>query len=261
MKEHPILFSPAMREALQEGRKTQTRRAFKKQPEHRENESVPGKFGTFFHGWNLDHPAFEVTDIAKYCPYGEIGGRRPNWKIVGRLWVKETFFAFGEWNEISAGSNRFTFYRHHEKERPSIPLPVKFLDNPPKQIETGKIPGIIGWYKKPSIFLERRDSRIDLEITNIRVERVQDISEEDAEQEGVRIPIDQHDKPLVNVSSPYSPLRYIPPMQENETVADVLVRALTFRAHFAGLWDSINKKRGFCWELTPWVWVITFEVV
>jgi hypothetical protein len=75
MKERPILYNTEMVKALLDGRKTQTRRLVKPQPEHRENESVPGCFGTFFHGWNLDHEAVSVKDVVKYCPYGQLGDR------------------------------------------------------------------------------------------------------------------------------------------------------------------------------------------
>lgn len=240
MNEKPILFSGPMIRAILEEKKPQTRRVMKPQPEYRENASVPGKFGTFFHGWNLDHPAFEISDLIKHCPYAELTGRRPDWKIEGRLWVKETFFAFGEWNELSAGRNKFTFYRHHYEERPSVPLPVRFIDNPPKEIETGMIPGIIGWYKRPSIFLERKDSRINLEITNIRVERLQDISREDAKDEGFHPAIGNglecwDGKSYGNAN-------------------------LAFRA----CWDSINGKPrpdgvDISWSANPWVWVVTFN--
>jgi hypothetical protein len=74
-----------------------------------------------------------------------------------------------------------------------------------------------GW--KPSIFMPRRASRITLEITAVRVERLHDISESDAKSEGED------------------------------------------REGFKRLWDSENAKRGYCWEVNPWVWVIEFKTV
>lgn len=84
--------------------------------------------------------------------------------------------------------------------------------------------------KRPSIFLERINSRINLEITNIRVERIQNISEDDSQAEG---------------TTPYMAPSEIP----------------AYKPAFADLWNSINEPRGFGWNLNPWVFAITFKVV
>jgi hypothetical protein len=96
---------------------------------------------------------------------------------------------------------------------------------------------------KPSIFMPRWASRITLEITNIRVERLQDITEQDAKAEGV--------------TSFYAPSD--PPQFDNSygIINDVFVSA---RECFEELWDIINGKRA-SWESNPWVWVIEFKVV
>ncbi len=78
---------------------------------------------------------------------------------------------------------------------------------------------------KPSIHMPRKLSRINLEITAIRVERVQDISSDDCQREGLKI-------------------------LQGE-----------IKANFATLWDSINKKRGYGWSENPWVWIVEFEVI
>ncbi len=84
------------------------------------------------------------------------------------------------------------------------------------------------WTKwKPSIHMFRKDSRILLEITDIRVERVQDISRVNACAEGVA---------------------------NNYPGIDTI---LTFHK----LWDTINAKRGYGWEVNPWVWVIEFKIL
>jgi len=93
--------------------------------------------------------------------------------------------------------------------------------------------------KRPSIFMRRCDSRIILEITAVRVERLQDISEADAIAEGI-----QGDGIMYY---DYSPEGTGLPTQ-------------TPRSSYCGLWDSINGKR-FPWASNPWVWVLTFQRV
>ena len=196
MKEIPILFTGAMVRALIEGRKTQTRRI------------VKNATGAFF-----DHAAYEPVEIrhrewafrdksAKSlltaaegspvfrCPYGTRGDR---------LWVKETFSHVDDFHGKPLTSYRATA---------ANPLP----------------------HWKPSIFMPRLLSRILLEIVEVRVERLQDITPEEAIAEG----IDWYD---------------IYRLEEH----------LAVRAYRA-LWESINGDK-YPWESNPWVWVITFKKV
>jgi len=94
---------------------------------------------------------------------------------------------------------------------------------------------------RPSIHMPRWASRIDLEITDVCVERVQDISEDDAFAEGIRLPVSPDKKPLLMVTGSRP------------------IREWTARAYFAELWDRINAKRGYGWDKNPWVWVIKFN--
>lgn len=82
-------------------------------------------------------------------------------------------------------------------------------------------------YWKPSIHMPHSRSRITLEITDVRVEQLWEISEYDMNQEGVASPPDD------------AGIHHITP--------------------FKGLWDSINAKRGYGWAVNPWVWVISFR--
>lgn len=109
---------------------------------------------------------------------------------------------------------------------------------------------------KPSIFMPREASRIYLQITDVRVERLQDISEADAKAEGVKVPVAVSPscppgkaQPLYNALSPYKPL----PVYDSVNHM--------FRWQFAHGWDEINKKRGFGWAKNPWLWVIEFRRV
>ena len=85
---------------------------------------------------------------------------------------------------------------------------------------------------RPSIFMPRWASRITLEITGVRVERLQEIREKDAEAEGL------------------NPAEYNNP----NAYAD-----LPCINQFITLWDSLNAKRGYGWEKNPWMWVISFK--
>ena len=91
-----------------------------------------------------------------------------------------------------------------------------------------------GWELRPSIFMPRWASRITLEITEVRVQRVQEIGDEDAQAEGCAMGYD----------GPYS-----------------FHQGFNFRGGFMALWDSINAKRGFGWDANPWVWAISFKKV
>ncbi len=127
------------------------------------------------------------------CPYGQVGSK---------LWVRET------WVPTFQGLD--CLYKADETGKPSL-FPVS------------------GW--KPSIHMPRWASRITLEITEVRVERLQEISEEDAIAEG------------------------IPPFAPNGKVQSSTIPC----KHFSTLWDSLNAKRGYGWETNPWVWVISFR--
>jgi len=87
---------------------------------------------------------------------------------------------------------------------------------------------------KPSIHMPRWASRITLEVTNVRVERVQGIAQDEANAEGVT---------CVN-NGELSTKIFLDPKSE-----------------FKKLWNSINEKKGFGWDMNPWVWVIEFKEV
>lgn len=92
--------------------------------------------------------------------------------------------------------------------------------------ELGSLVNVDKW--RPAIFMPRAAARIFLRVTDVRVERLQDITEDDATAEGLRIGIG---------GEPY----------------------FSCRDAFVALWNSINAKRGYGWDTNPWVWVISFE--
>ncbi|MFM0324814.1 hypothetical protein [Caballeronia glebae] len=189
MKERPILFSAPMVRALLDGRKTQTRRVVKPQPDG----VLPGTNTPF---WK-DRGGREAI-----CPYGKRGDR---------LWVRET------WAQPAALDPGPTVYR---ADYPAC-VPTGF-ENVPSIDE-------ITW--KPSIHMPRAMSRITLEVTSVRIQRLQDISESDVEAEGTFAGAWEYDNGEGTESA---------------------------RESFQCLWDSLNASRGFGWDFNPWVWVVAF---
>lgn len=146
MKTRPILFSGPMVRAILEGRKTQTRRVVKPQPAH-----------------CADLPMGKDLTFASACPYGQPGDR---------LWVRETW----------AVGTLFDYVRPSLLPKPDCEskLAVDYAANP-RRIWHSEDQG--RW--RPSIHMPRWASRITLEITSVRVERLQDISHKDAIAEGL----------------------------------------------------------------------------
>ena len=150
-KERPILFNAEMVRALLEGRKTQTRRVVKPQPDLRNWIKVrrgKERFGNHI----CDSKSLVM------CPYGQAGDR---------LWVRET------WADLSNAG-----FSIGEKETPAAYRASTCAEGDRIREDYG-----IKW--KPSIHMPRWASRINLEIKAIRVERLQDISEVDAIAEGI----------------------------------------------------------------------------
>jgi hypothetical protein len=207
-QERPILFSGAMVRAILAGRKTQTRRVMKPQPGdewHPEvgtcaYEEENGEPGPDFFGAGDENECYR-------SPYGQPGDR---------LWVKET-------------------WTHTGTEVWKVSDALHALDGKILYAATDNAPCRGCWF--PSIHMYRRFSRIALGITDMRVERVQEISEGDAIAEGTGVWFETH------------------PHDSWDGDPD------EYRKGYRELWDSINAKRGFGWQSNPWVWVIAFKQV
>ena len=218
MKEHPILFNAPMVRALLDGSKTQTRRIVKPQPDISPEGNI--------RGWWLNRPLAGLLlpkkqDITIHSPFGQAGDQ---------LWVREKFSgphyqrksAPAEWNECD---------------------PIWYwADNDP---ESGD------WTKpKPSIHMPRWASRIQLEITDVRVELLNNISEADAISEGIlSVRTDEWER------KHFTQWRALfdaaceagekPPIGPSPSRA------------YQALWESINGAGS--WDANPWVWVIEFR--
>ncbi|EPL2419622.1 hypothetical protein RFD13_001759 [Klebsiella aerogenes] len=211
MTERGMIFNGEMVRAILDGRKTQTRRIMKVQPEP--SKSRPGDF--WFSSKKLESMV-HISDfapgnspIADYhlfiqehcCPFGAVGDR---------IWVRET------WARYNIDQNS-----HDLAYRATTPA-----DWP----EEGR------W--RPSIHMPRWASRILLEITNVRIERLREISQADAEAEGVG-----------KLKKGFWK-NYQPGWTEFQ---------LTARGSFATLWKSIYGDES--WYADPWVWVLEFKRV
>jgi hypothetical protein len=105
----------------------------------------------------------------------------------------------------------------------------------------------------PPIHMPRWASRITLEITDVRPQRLHDITEGDISAEGVQLPVDEITGNVLLDLSRGGPCAYLQKGEHFDTLK-------LYRAHFAALWDSINSKRA-PWADNPWVWAISFKVV
>lgn len=239
MTERPILFSAPMVRAILAGRKTQTRRVVQlprwvqhKQPDLGKAFADRGGAGNPFARPGeayLHVPCAEDDSVQRvYSPFGAPGDR---------LWVREAWTAELEWpvdpgedpvrwwHQVPAAFRgpknvMHTFYRADGSAWDCAADGTK--------METTWVPTVDDWEEvrwNASIHMPRWASRLTLEIIDVRVERLQDISEDDAVAEGVER------------------------------------LELTARSHYHLLWNDINAKRGAGWALNPFVWVLEFRGV
>ncbi|HAU4319380.1 TPA: hypothetical protein F6U59_07360 [Serratia marcescens] len=216
MKERPVIFNSEMVRAILFGRKTQTRRAISDRHLHlidvasQVGECYPLESG-------IDH-ANSQSYYRDLCPFGWVGDR---------LWVRETFAAFdADW-------------KHPGK-------PHDLRDGPwPNVVYPASVAKIPDGTCRPSIHMPRWASRITLEITAVRVERLSDISEEDAKAEGVRATEN-------NFGNGPAYCDYLLPNLDD--TAEWYNRASD---SFKSLWKSIYGAEN--WRANPWVWVIEFR--
>lgn len=215
--ERPILFNGAMVRSILEGRKTQTRRMVA----HHVNG--PADIGHF--GAGMPFIRSGGTGRVKQCPFGQPGDQ---------LWVRETTVRVEEHGYIGP------VYLASENGRACLdgglaPAPDDMTEVEPWEIKL-----------RPAIHMPKTMARIWLEITNVRVERVRDISTADALAEGIH---------RVKIGSGY-PDRYSTVPVSHEDV--VTGQAHTYedpRQAFETLW----KWTGGEWYDGTWVWVIEFK--
>ena len=197
MKERPIIFNAEMIRAILEGRKTMTRRVIKPQPKSYTGQNIH-KDQIILWQWKIEKGGFGG------CPEYNIGrwiansGLCPYGQAGDRLWVRETWYQ-------NPATDKLVYKADY--------------DHP---ISPAK------W--RPSIHMFRWASRINREITEVRVEQLMKIDIRDIHAEGIRLPEDK-----------------------------VGYYGKLYVDAFHNLWDSLNAKRSYSWESNPWVWVISFR--
>lgn len=225
-----ILFSGPMVRAILEGRKSQTRRVVNPRLLPRAHSPFVGGDGL----WRWMTGAISYVEDERRCPHGQPGDR---------LWVRETWGVL--YPQHKGDADEPVFYR---------------ADYTQDEMDGQVMPR---W--RPSIFMPRWASRITLDLTEVRVERLQDISEEDARAEGCQMRIQ--------------------PMPKNAVCMDGVRRPVlvSARGAFRELWESINpppqcsyvgkcnssrcplhspdKSQRKDWDANPWVWALTVRRV
>jgi len=257
MKERPIIFNSEMVRAILDDRKTQTRRVVKPQPPLMEDvvNRTGSKFSTAPATWSgrpddyvICGPSGVVCEMMGVknmfnfkCPYGKIGDR---------LWVRESI----------------------RKSKVVGPY-----GNIIEYCADGAIDPWSNWEWKrdvlPSIHMPFGFCRINLEVTEIRVERVQDITDKDAEAEGIVRVFTQEQcdttvgiigtKPEDHGWSNYLWHGHFGQHGDGNKQSDdwhyQCSGYKSARDSFSSLWEKINSKRGFGWDTNPWVWIVGFK--
>ncbi|EPM0570771.1 hypothetical protein WJB81_000864 [Klebsiella aerogenes] len=220
MTERGMIFNGEMVRAILDGRKTQTRRIMKNQPEHSglglrrvidsKNGSDDGKYF-----WSLsDACGLKIRSKSFTCPFGSVGDR---------IWVREAFRVHSRATDVATLVYKASERNSWTEQTHRVPVSVCNKPATPEK-----------W--TPSLHMPRWASRLLLEITDVRVERLREISQADAEAEGVG-----------KLKKGFWK-NYQPGWTEFQ---------LTARGSFATLWKSIYGDES--WYADPWVWVIEFK--
>jgi hypothetical protein len=265
MTDRPILFSAEMIRAILDGRKTQTRRVMKVQPwpdatvevgpyhPHRidrngESQPGPAVFGAI---WD-HHDIVNGGDAGLRSPYGAPGDT---------LWVRESLYIWGLWRKDGLRKNGLPSWRFEEVGQRADPDPDLGL------IGSAHVRHLLKFWLRPSIYMPRWASRITLRITDIRVERLQDISEDDARAEGCEArpfpgPWWQGYRDLGDGELLYQ-------QAVGDTAPDWMIDPKKMpstpwldqsaRDGFRSIWMGLHSPGA--WDANPWVWVLSFERV
>lgn len=232
MKERPILYSTPMVIAKMEGRKTQTRRAISKKhiinddPDRYKSHACITDSGVSYILFEDKRPEITPWISPIVCPYGTIGDI---------LWAREA------WRKS---------YNAEASEAAGIgPMVGPYFEY------RADHPNSKGW--KPSIHMFKQAARIWEEITNIRIERLQDISPGDACDEGIEY--DNVDIEALNGGELVADFRNYTWRNDPDYEDYYFPSYASCVDSYRSLWESINGPGS--WDINPWVWVITTKIL
>ncbi|HFD7189351.1 TPA: hypothetical protein ACF5TK_000880 [Klebsiella pneumoniae] len=227
MKERGMIFNSEMVRAILDGRKTQTRRIMAPQPA---DDIERGIFpNPEVIGWKSSLRHKHGSTTAHFCPYGKPGDR---------IWVREAFRVHSRATDVATLVYKASVRNSWTEQTLRVPVAVCNKPATPEK-----------W--TPSLHMPRWASRILLEITDVRVERLNTISPEDAESEGLE---------CTNFTG-FGDEPGLPSYPEPDVYFDPLKKQWKEYPPeaFAGLWESIYGEGS--WQANPWVWVIEFKRV
>ncbi|MBC5078961.1 ASCH domain-containing protein [Klebsiella quasipneumoniae] len=213
MKERGMIFNGEMVRAILDGRKTQTRRIMKVQPVL--NGNFYEVFGAAWSKGMKSIPALPGHSLSTRCPFGAVGDR---------IWVREAFRVHSRATDVATLVYKASERNSWTEQTHRVPVAVCNKPATPEK-----------W--TPSLHMPRWASRILLEITDVRVERLNAISQEDAQAEGMEL------------------AGWRPTYSDPDSGGEVM----TPYDNFAELWSSIYGDES--WKANPWVWVISFKRV
>lgn len=212
MKDRPIIFSGPMVKAILAGQKTQTRRLVKDAWNHVipvDREVIRGVYPNGKAAWYAQWPH----------QHGHQRACEPSGHVGDRLWVRENFAVDDSLDLVAPSDLAEGVVVEYAADRT--------VTKPGRAFDRGKL--------RPSIYLPRWASRIILEVTEVRAQRLNEISEEDAQAEGAR---------CLDLASG----------------REAILGQGSYRDHFRVIWDEINRKRA-PWKSNPWVFAVSFERV
>jgi hypothetical protein len=171
-------------------------------------------------------PETERVGVTQSCPYGKPGDL---------IYVRETYYQRGHWETVNGkktkvGKQKWEFIP--ESHEIQFVEPAEY-----RKARDAKDPFTVAWHKRLGRFMPRRYSRITLEITDVRMQRLQDITQQDALAEGCC-----HDGWIPSYGDP-----------DNSGMHE----SISARSNYAFLWDQINGPES--WDANPWVWAVSFK--
>lgn len=258
-KDTNLLFKPAMVRSLLDGSKTMTRRLFSDKlriTEHPEHY----KLITTGKGYDFDFPiGRKGIDERTYAGFQIVGGEHitewlepievPYAEVGDRIYVRETHYRYGKW--LHRRDDTWTFVAYNDR--------VRFEDDAPKVLGN-RHTETLAWHRRPALFMLKGHTRIILEVTKKKVERLHDISEEDAKREGCQIGIapgtTRANLSCVNCGR----------IQRDHSGISFACNGVggvfspnTYKGGFAMLWESINGPGS--WDANPWTVALVFKRV